>query len=347
MDRTRLYLILVSILVWGIAVPADVQSIYAADLALESYNGGHFSIDKPKGWQVITAGTCSDFAFVIRDPSEPLRQVFNFGEVGPVYVSEYQKQLDYQYMSMGGYPVAWIEMPVVEPLSPSNFLQQFHLIAGTSVAQSFMPQCPHLENLHIISAAPQVSPIAGGSTELIRALFSKDGRLGEGLFLVTVVQLLPVTGNPGGGIAYGTNIVGITASQGEFRRMEKSLVTSAGSFSVSQAWVSNCMAQQSATYAGIRKAGRTLSEASDMIMRGWEERNRTDDIVAEKRSDAILEKERLFDPDTGEVYEFENGFYDKYDLDRNQYEMSNLQLLSGDNYDLWTTAPLDGVQHIR
>lgn len=72
-----------------------------------------------------------------------------------------------------------------------------------------------------------------------------------------------------------------------------------------------------------------------------------DDIISEKRSDAILSKERVYDPETGDVYEVENGFYDSYNINRDQYEMSNLQSLPDDSWDLWTAAPLDGRQHIR
>ena len=41
--------------------------------------------------------------------------------------------------------------------------------------------------------------------------------------------------------------------------------------------------------------------------------------MAEKRSDAMLGKERLYDPGTGEVYEFQNGFYDQYRLNPQEY----------------------------
>jgi hypothetical protein len=50
---------------------------------------------------------------------------------------------------------------------------------------------------------------------------------------------------------------------------------------------------------------------------------------------------------SGEVYEFENGFYDKYRLDQNKYEMNNLQPLPNDNHELWTKPPLDGYKHLR
>ena len=115
---------------------------------------------------------------------------------------------------------------------------------------------------------------------------------------------------------------------------------------MSKSYVNNCLRQQANTYEGILKAGKTLSESSDIIMKGWENRNKVDDILSEKWSDTILGKERLYNPATGEVYEFENGFYDKYDVDRNKYEMNNLQPLPDDDYELWIEVPLDGYRHL-
>jgi len=346
--KRSLYLeILLGLLILGTAFQAYGQELHKFKLNLEKFDGGFFSIHKPKGWVVITAGACSNFAFLIYDSSKPLRQIFYFGQVGPVYMSAQQRQIDHQYVNMGGYPVPWIEMPVVDPLTPRNFLGQFHLIAKTQIAQRFMAQCPRLENLQIISAVAQASPINSGKTELIRALFTRDREVGEGLFLVTVAPVLPFTGAPGGGIAYGFLITGITTLKREFRDIEGILVKSLESFTLSQSYVNNCLRQQASTYAGILRAGKTLSEASDIIMQGWKNRNKVDDIIAEKRSDAILGKERLYDPNTGEVYQFENGFYDKYNLNRNRYEMNNLQPLAPYNYQLWMKAPLDGYRYLR
>jgi len=55
----------------------------------------------------------------------------------------------------------------------------------------------------------------------------------------------------------------------------------------------------------------------------------------------------VYDPETGDIYEVENGFYDAYNINRDQYEMSDLQPLPDDSWDLWTAAPLDGGQYIR
>jgi hypothetical protein len=50
---------------------------------------------------------------------------------------------------------------------------------------------------------------------------------------------------------------------------------------------------------------------------------------------------------TGDVSEFEMGFYDTYNINPEQYEMNNLQLLPHDNWDLWTKGPLEGERYIR
>jgi hypothetical protein len=314
---------------------------------LEKFNGGFFSIDKPKKWNIVTAGNCGSFAFLIIDPSIPLRQIFYFGEVGPVYLNAQQKQIDQQYVRMGGYPVGWIDMPIINPLTPEGFLSNFHIIAESQAARQFMPSCPKLENIKIVSRKSQPSLIPGGSTELLRALFTKNGKLGEGLFLLTVAPMLPYTGNPGGGIGYGFMFTGITAPKNEFKDLENTLVNSIKSFWVNQNYVNNCLRQQATTYAGILKAGKTLKETSDIIMKGWQKRNKTEDIISEKWSDGILGTERLYNPTTGEVFEFDNGFYDKYNLNRDQYEMNNLKPLPDNNYDLWMTVPMDGHKNIK
>jgi hypothetical protein len=325
----------------------SARKISVPKIRLEKYNAGFFSINKPKGWNIITAGACSEFAFLIRDQQEPRRQIFDFGSVGPIYLSLQQKQIDQQYMQMGGYPTPYYEMPVINPLTPENFLKQFHLITRTQIAQNFMPQVPRLENIQIVSSTPQQSFISGGQTKLMRALFVQDGRVAEGLFLLTVAQVLPFTGNPGWGTGVGYLFLGITAPQEEFRYIQKDLIRSLESFTLSQSYVENCIRQQNQTWSGIMKAGKTLSEASDIIMSGWENRNKTHDILSEKWSDTILGKERLYDPGTGTVYEFENGFYDKYNINRQQYNLKNLQRLPDKNYNLWMEAPVDGTRHLK
>ncbi|MFC1957189.1 hypothetical protein ACFLX0_00015 [Chloroflexota bacterium] len=311
-------------------------------LNLEDYNGGFFSIKKPVGWDIVTTGSCSTFAFCIRDKEHSANQIFYFNEVGPVYLAEEQKIVDKNYMDMGGYPVAWFEMPVVNPLTPENFLINFSLIAQTGIARTFMPGLPELRDVEIISTAAETSPLAGGQTKAIRALFQQNGELGEGIFYITVAPMLPLAGLPGGGIGYGFSFTGITSIKSDFKYFQETLTQTLESLNISQSYIDNCLRQQQQQYQGILKAGKTLSETSDIIMESWEYRNKVDDIISEKRSDVILGNERVYDPDTETIYEVPLGFYENYNLNREQYNMDNLQALPDDDWNLWTTPTESG-----
>jgi len=313
---------------------------------LEDYNGGFFSIKKPVGWNIVTGGSCSTFAFCIRGKEHSTNQIFYFGEVGPVYLAEEQKLVDKGYMDMGGYPIAWFEMPVVNPLTPENFLINFSLITETSIARNFMSGLPELRNIEIISTAEEMSLLPGGQTKVIRALFQQNGELGEGIFYITVAPLLPLGNLPGGGIGYGFSFTGITSTKSDFKYFQKALTQSLESLSISQSYIDNCIKQQEQQYQAILKAGKTLSETSDIIMDSWEYRNKVDDIISEKRSDAILGYDRVYDPDTETVYEVPLDFYENYNLNREQYNMNDLQPLPDEDWNLWT-APTETVDDIN
>ena len=237
------------------------------------------------------------------------------------------------------YPINWIEMPIVNPLTPENFMHQFQYIASTQVAQQFMPQAPRLWNFKVICVDYQPSMTYGGKTGMIRALFTKDGEIGEGLFLCTVAQFMPYTGGPGGGNAYGFMVAGITAPKREFAKLQPILAKSIGSFSVAQTYVNRCIQASQAAFQQVIRASHTLRETSDIIMKGWEKRNKTYDIMAEKQSDTILGFERVYDPDTKETYQVAPQFWEQYKLHRERFKMNKLQVVPGNNYGLWNMAP--------
>ena len=145
----------------------------------------------------------------------------------------------------------------------------------------------------------------------------------------------------------GFIVCGITAEKAAFDALVDDLVRSLESFSIDESYARQCIAQQQQTYQGIMNAGQTLRETSDLIMEGWQERTETHDILAEKWSDTIRASERLYDPETREVYEFENGFYETYDLHRSQYRLDELERLPDGDYELWMTPPLDGYQNLE
>lgn len=315
---------------------------------LRTFNHGAFHLEVPQGWAVAVAGDCASLAFVAQDPQEPLRKVFYFGMVGPVYQSPMQQQMDRQYMMAGGYPIDWHDMPVVNPLTPENLLVNFSQIASSQVAQRFMPGCPRLEQFQVVSSHPLATPLTtpGAHRALVRGVFTENGQVAQGVFSLTTAPYMPMTGRPGGGTAYGFLLAGITAPSSEIDEWQPLLLSSLGSYAVRPAYVQRCLMRSEADFQAVAEAGKALRSTSDQLMESWQSRNRSDDIVAAKRSDAILGKERLYDPDSGEVYEFENGFYDRYQLNAGDYRNSNLQPLPGSDHGLWTAPARDGYREL-
>lgn len=329
------------------ASKASKPAVKKMTLKLENYDGDFFKIRKPAGWKLTTAGQCSTFAFLVRDPSCSVRQIFMFSEAGPFYMSSTQQQIDMQYMRNGGYPIQWIDMPVVDPLTPENFIQQFHVMARSQIARQFMPDCPTLENFKVVSSQPLKSFVPGGKCALVRAVFSQGGKVAEGMFMVNVTPHMQFMNGPGGGTGYAFLFLGISAPKGEFPQIQKQLVESMDSFTVSKEWVQNCVASSQETWKGVLKAGQTLRESSEIVNRGYEGRTQIDDARAEKYIDSIRGVERVYDPETKQVYEFPNGWYDDtYKTNSQKYNKPNLELLPPGEHKKWLQGTLDGKQHV-
>ena len=182
--------VLVALFACGGRNEADADS----QLSRVRHDGGFFSLEAPKGWTLVTAGTCSEFAFYTYDPDNRMRQVFYFGQAGPVYTNGAQRVIDQTYAAMGGYPTSWLDVPVVQPLTPETFVERFPPLLSSSVAAAFMPDAPRLDEVRIVSSLPQISPIQGGSCAMVRAIYCVEERIGEALFSVTIAPLMPFTG---------------------------------------------------------------------------------------------------------------------------------------------------------
>ncbi len=306
-------------------------------LQLTPWADGTISMDLPAGWNVYTGGECATKSILARDPHNRLKQVFYFSEAGPVYVSQAQKQWDYDYMSMGGYNIPWFESPVVSPLTAENYLMNFGTFALTSLFQQAFPQVPVMTNVKIISKEEITNkPYYATDGKLIRAEFKQDGKLGEGSFYI-------ITADIGIGLGYGMMFIGITAPKGLLDLITPSLEKSLESYTISQAYVNLCIQAQNQAVAGALKAGKILSETSDIIMDVWENKLRAEERMSEKYSDATLGYSRLYNSETDEVYEVTPEFYDYYQTNNNEFEKNYLQEMPNDK---WGYAPLNGAEHI-
>ena len=82
-----------------------------------------------------------------------------------------------------------------------------------------------------------------------------------------------------------------------------------------------------------------LSEAAEANNQAWHERQRVYDALSQ-RSDATLGYDRLYDTVSGEIYRAELGFYDEYNVHRDEYANPNLERVPDDGYNLYE-RPID------
>lgn len=311
-------------------------------LELEPYDGGYFTLLKPVGWEIVTGGAYGGFGYMTWDPQNPSRRVFYIGEIVPFYASAQQKEIDRQYMAASGFPVEWHDMPVVSPLAPLELFRNFNGIVASQGGQAYMPGLPPLDGFEAVSVTPAASALPIGQTDIIHATFLDGATPCQGQFMATVAEFMPFMNGPGGGTGIAGMVVGVMAPVPEFPELADDLLAALGSFQFSEAYVQEGLAQGRENFAGIMRAGQTLRETSEMVARSYQASEPSSDIALQQWSDAMLGNERVYDPETNEVYEVPNGFYDTYDLDRGRYDMNNLQQLPAGDVGLWTSAPLSG-----
>lgn len=313
-----------------------VKTKEAVNPEFKNWTDNKISLEIPTDWEVITYGDCATKSFIARDPKNPILQAFYFSEAGPVYTRQAQKDSDIAYVNMGGYHMFYMDAPVVSPFNAQSFLLNFKALAETPFMKKSAPLAPKLTDIQVISTQASASKLlpSADSAETIRALFKQDGALGEGLFYVETYTFTQSS------FGYGMTFIGMSAGSGNFSAYEAALDRIIKSYEFNQSYVSACLQAQAQALSGALKVGKTLSETSDIIMSSWENRQRSDDILSERWSDATLGYERVYDPATGDVYRVENGFYDNYNTHRENYGKSDLELLPENNWALWNAPTL-------
>ena len=121
-------------------------------------------------------------------------------------------------------------------------------------------------------------------------------------------------GNVGCNIMY--NISGVTAPAGEFGDHAATLAKVIGSVRYSDAFEATAMKDMQIKAAGNARLAQTMRETSEIVTRGWEERQKGFDARVGKRADATMGYERVVEKDSGKVYRAYNGFLDAPDAQR-------------------------------
>ena len=285
-----------------------------ADASLVAFRDpkGNFTMQVPKGWVVSSGGFDLLHWIHACDPKRPELGVFTLLKTECLLMNRASKQFYWDKRGFGLYAM-FADMIVAEKVE--DLYAQFPAFCAfaakweKSYAGFAFPQIADFELLEKRPARTAMSRVALDDA-LLRGTFTDPltKRRGEGLFTGTLCRGIVLTGNVGCNVMY--NISGVTAPEGELGAWTETLAKVLGSVRYSEAFEATAARYAQIRAAGNAKLAQTLQETSDLVVRGWEERQKGFDARVGRRSDATLGYERVVEKDSGRVYRAYNGFLD-------------------------------------
>ena len=296
----------------------------------EKYETADFSMTIPKGWQVTYGGTNIYHSIRVIDPNEPLNQMFVLLKAEVLLHSQAGKDAWQQSYSMGNtQAVLFAKAPVLENPSTEGFFKifpQYAAFVGEVEPDYFGYEFPQLNNFTVTERYPSTSPMKSSALgdEQLRATFTDNGKEGEGLFAASVVDFGSYMISGGnvvgyqlqaadGGYYMAYNVVAVTAAKDTFIEWESVLTDCFKTLQYSDSFVSATNQASNEKVALAKQISQNFNVTMDGFMSSWESRNKSQDIMSQKQSDATLGYERVVDTETGEIYKATNGFTDVYD----------------------------------
>lgn len=226
----------------------------------------------------------------------------------------------------------------VEPLSPG--------ITPEDYVTDIMPNdFKTISNVKIIKYEDaDLSALTGGGKIAVKAMrisFTNEGIPATGSFTVGTYQTGISTA-----VAY---LWGISSPANEFNADAPVLLEMFYSIDYSSSKIEQWRAALSASWEGARKLQETIAKTGEEIrqenLQLYEQRQEKNDEFLEKFSDAILNRERVYNPKYDEVYEVSDTFYEYYDTHREKFEYQDMRQLEAGEWLKYT--PLNGELHIQ
>ncbi len=324
-------------------IKLNVKPAPKVELKLKAYNGGFFKMNLPTGWVLETVGEYENFGFHAYDPQNPARKMFFYGNMRYFLKSEDAKNAWATYLAYGGYRESQVyaDALVLSPATTGQFFQLFNDYTLYAAKYGIVHNFPLFENMEILESTPRNSPIASNCVDdsIVRAVFDFGGVPCEGLLAAGVADAMTAyMYNVDAGYYVVYFITGVTAPADEFPQLLATLSKSLGSFEYSQQYIQQGVQRiEDGTKLAI-EIGQMLSASMDRNNQAWHDRQRPGDALSQKRSDATMGYDRLYDSETGQTYRAELGFYDEYNVNRDKYSNPNLQLVKDNDYDRYGQA---------
>ena len=292
---------------------AEAKKSRTAEPALVAFRDpkGNFTMQVPKGWVVSSGGFDMLHWIHACDPKRPELGVFTLLKTECLLMNRASKQFYWEKRGFGLYAM-FADMVVVEKVE--DLYAQFMPFCAFAAKWEKSYQgfaFPQIADFELVEKKPARTMLSGMALDdaVLRGTFTDPltKRRGEGLFTGTLCRGI-VMGNVGCNIMY--NISGVTAPEGELGDWAATLAKVIGSVRYSDAFEATAMKDMQIKAAGNARLAQTMRETSEIVTRGWEERQKGFDARVGKRADATMGYERVVEKDSGKVYRAYNGFLD-------------------------------------
>lgn len=287
-----------------------ITAAETSSIEYEEFNNGKVKMEIPKGWKVTVPKvvTYSGYSFRVYNPSNP-----DIGYMFSLAVSGFPKSEAARAKFYSLYPSAVFgNLAAVNPKTTEAFYKVWAKNAKyantTQLKEDFYIVTTDWNMIENLGKTPLGGDVLRGTYK------NSKGETLEGLFTATVVDT-------GSYYMYGLDLAPLKsyhniimhAPDAELNNWSSILDHSIGTIEFTESFMSGFNKEQQVQIDTVRANAKIYDEISDMIMDSWNKRSNSYDIISQKRSDATLGYERVYNTETGDVYRAYNGFTDEYD----------------------------------
>ena len=285
-----------------------IVAVETKPIEYEEYNNGLIKIMIPKGWKVeLPQVDYIHYSFKVYDPENP-----DYMYMFCLKLEGFLKTKKARDVYKKLYPSAiFSRLPYIDPQTTEAYYKIFTETAKIVNSEQLKTEyMPHLNEFTVIENMGKSN--LGG--DILRASYQKDdGTLMQGLFTASVYSAGSYYMN--GADVFPLNVyntIMLTAPDAEFPLWQEVMDHSIGTLEFTETFVAKFNASEAQLVNTVIANQKVLDSIGDMIMDSWNKRNNSYDIISQKRSDATLGYERVYNTNTGEVYKAYNGFTDNY-----------------------------------
>lgn len=280
---------------------------------LVPYSCTEFSMNIPEGWSVKSSAMYTGMFHAIHvfDPENPVNQIFFMLKMEPMFPDENSRAMMALSSDLFG------KYPILTNVSTQGVFEIFPQFADAMNATADYAdiQTPYIADFSVTESFE--------STQGMSALLFPPPFFGRILHRMAQREKecsrrmwFPLPWARGMGYYSVYNLTVLSAEKGTFQDWQPTLNKVLSSLNYTPEFQSFAMSQSNQAASTSQSLSQSASEMSDSIMSSWENRNRSQDIMSQKQSDATLGYERIVDTETGNIYKIDNGFTDWYDGSR-------------------------------